>query len=312
MQLKRHVAYCRKTPGRTRPRSCRACSKSKIKCDFRSRCNQCVRKGIACVYDHRKPASGQQKRPDPSSSTHDVPTIGLLVENTIGLAGDASGFFPDSSDLGTIPSTIPDDLFGLSDNVDMLDGLDPLPDIPLHEETWDVVPKKPQFFFPSEAQPPSNSRGPNKAWSVDRLSVSQQVQDMLRDSDLRLDVSLSYDLSPFMPVTEIAPHTFKTNRMSSTRRAYATMIIDMIRPYPQMMMRRETFPPFVHPHLQADSGDGLPFPLKNCMSIAQMFFARNADTRAFVWSTIRSEMNDLVMNVCFQCFRHMLSIVSIR
>lgn len=301
--MKRHFAYCRKTPGRTRPRSCRACNKSKIKCDFRSRCNQCVRRGIACVYDHRKAPSAQQKRSDDSSDNNGTAT-GFLGENTIGLAGDASNFFPSSSDLDLLPSAIPDDFFGLNDHVDILEGMgDLLPEAPLREEPWNVVPKKPQFYIPNEARPTSDSLGFNKAWPVDQFTLNQQVQDMLRESDLRLDVSLSYDLSPFTPITEIAPYNFKMNRMSSASKAYATMIIDMIRPYPQMMMRRETFPPFVHPHLKADGENGLPFPLKNCMSIAQMFFARNADTRSFVWSTIRSEMNDLVMNVCFQLFK---------
>ncbi|QKX57612.1 uncharacterized protein TRUGW13939_04730 [Talaromyces rugulosus] len=130
-----------------------------------------------------------------------------------------------------------------------------------------------------------------------RVYTITERQYLRNQRDLRLDVSLSYDLSPFTPITEIAPYSFNMNRMSSASKAYATMIIDMIRPYPQMMMRRETFPPFIHPHLTADGEDELPFPLKNCMSIAQMFFARNADTRSFVWSTIRSEMDNLVINL---------------
>lgn len=296
--MKRHLAYCRKNPSRTRPRSCRACNKSKIKCDFRSRCNQCVRRGIACVYDHRKAAPAQPKRPDDSSNNNGA-TTGHLGEDTIGLAGDvSSNFFPSSEDLELLPSAIPDDLFGLNDHIDMLNGVDLLPEIPLPERTWDVAPKKPQFYIPSEAYQTSDSPGFNKKWPV--FNLSQQVQDMLRESDLRLDVSLSYDLSPFTPITAIAPYSFNMNRMSSASKVYATMIIDMIRPYPQMMMRRETFPPFIHPQLTADGEDELPFPLKNCMSIAQMFFARNADTRSFVWSTIRSEMDNLVINVCFQ------------
>jgi hypothetical protein len=255
-----------------------------------------------CVYDHRKAAPAQQKRPGDSSNNNGT-TTGLLGENTIGLAGDVSNFFPSSEDLELLPSAIPDDLFGLNDHIDMLAGVDLLPEISLPEETWDFAPKKPQFYIPSEACPTSDSLGFNKKWPVGRLNLSQQVQDMLRESDLRLDVSLSYDLSPFTPITEIAPYSFNVNRMSSVSKAYAKMIIDMIRPYPQMMMRRETFPPFIHPHLTTNGEDGLPFPLKNCMSIAQMFFGQNADTRSFVWSTIRNEMNDLVMNVCFQSFQ---------
>ncbi|KAF0325421.1 hypothetical protein GQ607_007455 [Colletotrichum asianum] len=53
-----------------------------------------------------------------------------------------------------------------------------------------------------------------------------------------------------------------------------------------MMLRRSTFPPFIHPHQDKSK---LPVPLANCMGIAVLYAARNKDTQAFLWKTIRDE-----------------------
>ncbi|KAE9365144.1 hypothetical protein N431DRAFT_353379, partial [Stipitochalara longipes BDJ] len=76
-----------------------------------------------------------------------------------------------------------------------------------------------------------------------------------------------------------------------------TMIIDMIHAYPRMMMRRETFPPFIHACSPAGEGSDernkLPENLTNCMGITQLFAVCNDDTRLFVWGTIWAELRRL-------------------
>ncbi|KAL6406989.1 Fatty acyl-CoA reductase [Ilyonectria robusta] len=53
-----------------------------------------------------------------------------------------------------------------------------------------------------------------------------------------------------------------------------------------MMLRRQTFPPFIHPHWHKPC---LPEKLASCMSIAQLFVARTPETRLFLWRIIEAE-----------------------
>ncbi|KAM0221331.1 hypothetical protein ACHAQD_005234 [Fusarium lateritium] len=76
-----------------------------------------------------------------------------------------------------------------------------------------------------------------------------------------------------------------SNRLSSLQRA-SRVIMQMLYAYPQMMLRRQTFPPFIHPHWHEER---LPETLSNCMSIAQLFAARTPETEPFLWRTISTE-----------------------
>ncbi|KAF4968606.1 hypothetical protein FSARC_4030 [Fusarium sarcochroum] len=64
------------------------------------------------------------------------------------------------------------------------------------------------------------------------------------------------------------------------------VIMQMLYAYPQMMLRRQTFPPFIHPHWHEPR---LPGTLANCMSIAQLFAARTPETEPFLWRMIAAE-----------------------
>ncbi|KAH0424726.1 hypothetical protein CcaCcLH18_11371 [Colletotrichum camelliae] len=81
------------------------------------------------------------------------------------------------------------------------------------------------------------------------------------------------------PLSSIRPH-------SAAVQASANVIRQSLAAYPQMMLRRSTFPPFIHPHQDKSK---LPVPLANCMGIAVLYAARNKDTQAFLWKTIRDE-----------------------
>ncbi|KAK8129050.1 hypothetical protein PG984_010158 [Apiospora sp. TS-2023a] len=74
----------------------------------------------------------------------------------------------------------------------------------------------------------------------------------------------------------------------------ANVVMRMLRAFPQMMLRRETFPPFIHAHWHrsshADAAEpALPMPLVNCMGIAQVFASPNLETRPFLWRSIQME-----------------------
>ncbi|CAI6088015.1 unnamed protein product [Clonostachys chloroleuca] len=72
----------------------------------------------------------------------------------------------------------------------------------------------------------------------------------------------------------------------------ANIVMQTLCAFPQMMLRRETFPPFIHGHwhgTESDSAGSLPKPLVSCMGLAQVFASHNVDTRPFLWEKIREE-----------------------
>uniref|UniRef100_A0A093VVG0 Uncharacterized protein n=1 Tax=Talaromyces marneffei PM1 TaxID=1077442 RepID=A0A093VVG0_TALMA len=104
-----------------------------------------------------------------------------------------------------------------------------------------------------------------------------------------------------IPGSEIATTTVHFSRkriVTPAQQLFTSMLIDMIRAYPLMMTRRETFPPFVHPHCYLYEGcNTFPQVLANCMGIAQLFVSRTNDTRPFLWATILAEVRDIMSRV---------------
>ncbi|KAI9684602.1 MAG: hypothetical protein M1822_005690 [Bathelium mastoideum] len=81
----------------------------------------------------------------------------------------------------------------------------------------------------------------------------------------------------------------------------ASLIMEMLLAFPEMMLRRETLPPFIHGHWHRTpiaTESSLPEPLVNCMGIAQVFASQNAESRPFLWRTIRNEQRSFIENVC--------------
>jgi hypothetical protein len=80
----------------------------------------------------------------------------------------------------------------------------------------------------------------------------------------------------------------------------ANYIIRALRTFPQRMLRRVTFPPFIHRPWPTDLNGFIidaPEPMANCMSIAQIFASQTLENTAFVWRTIRAEQQRLVDKV---------------
>ncbi|KAM0331271.1 hypothetical protein ACHAQA_002941 [Verticillium albo-atrum] len=85
--------------------------------------------------------------------------------------------------------------------------------------------------------------------------------------------------SPFSIIRHISP----------AARVNCNLILQTLRSFPTMMLRRSTFPPFIHP------GDGpLPARLASCMGVAAMFASRTDDTRPFLWRAVREEQERAV------------------
>lgn len=81
-----------------------------------------------------------------------------------------------------------------------------------------------------------------------------------------------------------------------------TLVIQALRAFPRMMLRRQTFPPFIHPHWHRPSTAtkiALPEPLANCMSVAHIFASLTSETKPFLWRTIRAEQRRFIDEVGF-------------
>ncbi|KAK1473188.1 hypothetical protein CTAM01_16198 [Colletotrichum tamarilloi] len=68
----------------------------------------------------------------------------------------------------------------------------------------------------------------------------------------------------------------------------ANMIKQALRSYPEMMLRRSTFPPFIH---QYQDKSHLPEPLANCMGIAILYSKRD------IFASIQAELIYIIMRV---------------
>lgn len=64
------------------------------------------------------------------------------------------------------------------------------------------------------------------------------------------------------------------------------LLIQFLSAFPQMMLRRQTFPPFIHPYWHKPA---LPEKLASCMGISQLFAARTPETRPFLWRIIEAD-----------------------
>ncbi|ETI21809.1 hypothetical protein G647_05878 [Cladophialophora carrionii CBS 160.54] len=85
----------------------------------------------------------------------------------------------------------------------------------------------------------------------------------------------------------------------SQAQSSADLIVQSLRAFPTMMLRRETFPWFIHPQSQLMSKPGsgataLPDAISTCMGIAQIFTARTPETKPFLWRIIRGEYRRLL------------------
>lgn len=79
-----------------------------------------------------------------------------------------------------------------------------------------------------------------------------------------------------------------------------TLLLQALRALPRMMLRRQTFPPFIHPHWHRPSTatrTAVPEPLANCMSVAHIFASSTFETKPFLWRTIRAEQRRFIDEV---------------
>ena len=113
-------------------------------------------------------------------------------------------------------------------------------------------------------------------WSTWTTNFEQQRNMSAPKSDDRFSFRANNCLELLHPSSEVVKHT-------------SNLVMQALRSYPLMMLRRETLPPFIHPHWHRQSIPALPEPISNCMSIAHMYTFRSEETKPFLWRTITTE-----------------------
>ncbi|KAJ5765397.1 hypothetical protein N7520_004956 [Penicillium odoratum] len=262
----RHLEYCRQTTDRPRARtlSCRACSAAKTKCtSTHPSCTRCLRRGIECVYEQRP---GRRQLPK-QNGADETPLMETRTPTSVSTNLD---------DGNTV--SLMANLDQLADNM-IWDGQSNSTDFLLMDSSL-AVPRTTQASAPIVANTPDFTFG-LQSWGMDPPELLTALSAPPKVSPLA-DAGFLTRLPIDDPIAQ----------------RHATHLIQILRAFPQMMIRRAVFPPFIHPNWhrgdEPEVRKTLPEPIGNCMSIAQMFASRTPDTRAFVWNAIRTEQRRLM------------------
>lgn len=74
----------------------------------------------------------------------------------------------------------------------------------------------------------------------------------------------------------------------------ANLILHTLKSYPLMMLRQNTFPPFIHPRLiSSDVENNHMEPLTNCISLVYMISSGVQENRKLFWKNVRMECERL-------------------
>lgn len=259
----RHVRYCG-TRTRNRPQSCFACNASKTKCSFAAPCIRCIKKGIQCVYKTSTAGSKHLLRPLEEDHVADV----VRTLSPIGAVHHSYNEVPITTDFAFNDALPSRDQYGIDEFL-ALDGL-------LASEEFDV-----RVFSSSGL------------WMAPYEKLDTWEQSWCGWMHRGMSLSTVTENSKTGPKPT---HAVSVPQQQSVAQHNADLIIRSVRAFPTMMLRRETFPWYIHKHSSMvfkPTQDSLPEPLSNCMSIAQMFSLRTPDTRTFLWRTIRAEYRRL-------------------
>lgn len=308
---KRHISYCRRSQARSRirPRSCRACNAAKVKCTFQSPCRRCTDKGRECVYEVRKAVPVvAQVREVISGRPHDGqvviearrPAVTAAYQgggNTISSASetqpvDVGGQVLLGFDLSNTPITLEDILAssemqtafapGTFNTIYASHGSNGMQLEPPSGQSMQHMQRmsSPSLMWPPYSIQPRMGAVEQAPWSTWTSSVT--VDSTLLTPEL--NKALSYTQGQ-----ELAPSLQQIRSSNSVVQHSTRLIIQGLRAYPMMVLRRETLPPFIHPHWHRQITPSLPEPLSICMSIAHMYAFRSEETRPFLWRTVQAE-----------------------
>jgi len=85
----------------------------------------------------------------------------------------------------------------------------------------------------------------------------------------------------------------RTNTMTGANKS-ANLILGALKSYPQMMLKNNTLPPFIHPlSVTSDGDDDQMEPLSDCISLVHMMSTGTQSSRRLFWKNVRMECERL-------------------
>ncbi|KAI3324751.1 hypothetical protein HD806DRAFT_493507 [Xylariaceae sp. AK1471] len=275
LTYRRHLSYCRKTQNRqrVRNRACRACNIAKTKCTSENTCQRCRLRGIRCAYDQHG-GTVEVPRTHESGFTIGIPDNSSAI-STVPTAND-------ELQLNALPTDNESHLPDFTNN-------EVLVDIDMPERNQGIgVTSETQALLPfsiSQQRPlPSSWLYPQRG---DPSWTDGEDNSLLFEIESMREVRGEIEIPPRIhQMLGTLTHIRHANTITQHN---ARLVMQSIRTYPFMMLRRETFPPFIHPQWYRQTSPALPWPLANCMSIANLFVSRTLETGAFLWQTVKTE-----------------------
>ncbi|KIW48328.1 hypothetical protein, variant [Exophiala oligosperma] len=299
----RHTTYCRKAQGRHKRRSqaCAACRSAKAKCSFEEQCQRCKKHGLSCIYGSKKIAPIANSRPAeiPGTTAAEQEDVATEFESAEPIIDDlqketrnsCTTAHPPAATLGDDDDAFRDSVF--NDEVSDLLGIDGTLIGSTLVSSLDDDDDAHIMSSQQLSQQQQLSLEPSATSSSSQQRLMHEIQGRNTYDD-RLWSKFFFPSDPYASWSvygDAEKWVMQPIYMpSSVSQTHASRVVRMLRSFPRMMLRRETFPPFIHTH----QGHDLPEPIANCMSIAQIFCSRNTVNGAFVWRTIRAEQDRLV------------------
>jgi Fungal Zn(2)-Cys(6) binuclear cluster domain len=293
----RHVLYCRqaKNRPRSRIRSCRACKKAKRKCNGQARCQRCTHNGFECVYDiattsYAAAMAARESMPivDTKKSQpaqNGTPLAGAHIADSLDQFCASSG----TPGAGSARTGMNWDCLDFSDTDMLLQNFNlNVPSCSHLDSALNDMSGAPSFNQDNHQVDDclvSNSEN----WPLPRQLSRPVTQDLPHGDMSALTGPTHINERPYSDF--LAPVPIKDPVSQFT----ANVVMQMLCAFPQMMLRRETFPPFIHGHWSS----ALPKPLTDCMGLAQIFASHNVETRSFLWRTVREEQQSSAEKVRF-------------
>lgn len=301
----RHLSYCKKAktrPSKSRRKACAQCIKAKTQCevqfvpdDRHIQCTRCHKRGIDCHFDRLPFVTSENVSSQPGHSKSELEISGGSLSRTgeqPSLDYSDSNFefvaIPNyelalmkSSDHPHNVDNSPIELFQGSTNT--LSIIDPWTEnIP--ETGYDELVSDAFLFHPDTYGCFLSSEG--------RYPSPYPKQDPF----------IFNHISP-KPPKSFFPSRERDQRLQLTRR----YVVCVIKSYPSMFLEHK-LPPFIHQSCLASGTNlsldiSLPGPLSACVGIVQMFKFKNKSNTAFIWKTIRMEVERLEAQVFIILYR---------
>ena len=302
----RHLRYCRNRT-RTRPRSCQACNAAKTKCSFQTPCSRCTKKNIECMYDSK---SSVERR---TTTSRSATSTDLVRARTRPCRSPSTSFFngafSHASDEGLQICDVPFELFPAVDNAQMQISMDcgSLDDLSMHLAPVNESLALEELFAWGDYTSDQDQTWRDVSVIAPDDKLYQQTPDWCKWTRHGLSLSIVTENTPAKQNSN-SNHPATASQIQQARaQLSADVIIQSLRAFPTMMLRRETLPWFIHAQSQLLSKaatPALPEAMSTCMGIAQMFASKTRESEPFLWRTIRSEYRRFVDQVRFAFADH--------